>query len=81
MIPASYVVTVQGRHMMVEREDGKPIRCGWDTLQEIKNAYLGADVCAVEIFPPADEVVNEINRRHFFVVDGATVPSLLRRSF
>ena len=79
MIPVSYIVTVQSRHMMVERDDGKPIRCGWDTLQAIKDAYLGSDVCAVEVFPPTDEVVNEVNRRHFFAVDTSSVPSLFSR--
>lgn len=76
-----YRVTVQGDHMFVEREDGGPIRCGWDTLQAIKDQYLGKDVCAVEVYPPADEVVNEVNRRHFFVINGATAPSLLRRGY
>lgn len=79
MIPAAYIVTVQGQHMMVERDDGKPIRCGWDTLQAIKDKYLNPDVTAVEVFPPATEVVNEVNRRHFFAVDPAAVPSLWRR--
>ena len=73
-----YRVTVQGDHMFVEREDGGPIRCGWDTLQAIKNEYLGVDACAVEVFPPESEVMNDVNRRHFYLVSPAKVPSLFR---
>jgi len=59
--------------MIVERHDGSPIRCGRDRLQALK-------ACAVEVFPPGDQVVNEINRRHFFEVDRNLMPSLYRRS-
>ncbi len=74
-----YVVTVTD-HMMVEREDGGPVRCGWDTLQALKDEYLGPEVCAVEVFPPESEVVNDVNRRHFYPVDSFKVPSLARRT-
>ena len=79
----SYIVTVipttQGRHMTIEKENGKPLRCGWDTLQQLKNEYLGEDACAIEVFPPQHEVVDEINRRHLWEVTEA--PSLLRRNY
>jgi hypothetical protein len=78
----SYVVRVvpgtSGRHMIVAREGGGPVRCGWDTLQRLKNEYLGEDACAVEVFPPQSEVVDEVNWRHLWEVPSA--PSLLRRS-
>lgn len=78
-----YRVTVveglQGRRMIVEHPDGGEVRCSWDVLQALKDAYLGPEVCAVEVFPPADEVVDEVNRRHFYEVDTRRVPSLYRR--
>lgn len=78
----SYVVRVlpgkSGRRMIVAREDGGPVRCGWDTLQRLKNEYLGEEVCAVEVFPPQSEVVDEVNWRHLWEVQDA--PSLLRRT-
>jgi len=80
----AYRVTVldeiHGRRMIVERRDGSPIRCGWDRLQALKDEYLGKEACAVEVLPPSDELVNEINRRHFFEVHPNMVPSLYRRS-
>ncbi len=68
----------QGRRMIVAREGGGPVRCGWDALQRLKNEYLGEDVCAVEVFPPQSEVVDEVNWRHLWEVQEA--PSLLRRA-
>ena len=58
-------------HLTIERHDGKPIRCGWDTLQRIKNEALGEDVHAIEVFPAEKDVVNEVNRRHFWAVPDA----------
>ena len=57
----------EGRtHLSIERDDGKPIRVGWDKLQAIKNEYVGKDVCMVEFFPAQNDIVNEVNRRHFW---------------
>ena len=81
---SAYQVTVLDeihvRRMIIERRDGSPICCGWDRLQTLKDEYLGEEACAVEVFPPSDELVNEINRRHFFEVDPNMVPSLYRIS-
>lgn len=41
----------------------------WDELQAIKNAIGFADHCAVEIYPPANNVVNVANIRHLWVLD------------
>lgn len=65
--------------MTLEREDGGPVTCNWDTLQALKNYYLGWDACAVEVFPPKYELVDEVNRRHLWLVDPSKVPSLVRR--
>lgn len=82
-MPVKYLVTVteglQGRRMIVEHPDGGEVRCSWSVLQALKAAYLGPEVCAVEVFPPESEVVNDVNRRHFYPVDSFKVPSLARR--
>jgi hypothetical protein len=69
-----YRVIVEQRagrsHLIVERYDGQPIRCGWDRLQDIKNAYVGKDVAMVEYFPAMSDVVSEVNRRHLWSIDG-----------
>lgn len=66
-------------HLAVERIDGKEIKGNWDLLQNIKNEYLGEDVTAIEIFPAKLEVVNEVNRRHLWVIPAEMIPSLRRR--
>ena len=37
-----------------------------DNLQQIKNEYVGDHVTMVEYFPPNDELINEVNRRHLW---------------
>jgi hypothetical protein len=67
------------RHLTVARIDGKG-GIPWDDLQELKDEALGAAACAVEFYPPADEVVNEVNRRHLWEVpDEFMVPPLSKR--
>lgn len=41
-------------------------RIGWDVLQAIKNDLLGREVEAVEVYPAADDVVDEANLRHLW---------------
>lgn len=41
----------------------------WDELQDIKNKLGFKDLCAVELFPPENEVVNVANIRHLFILD------------
>lgn len=66
-------------HLRICRIDGEPVSCSWDVLQAIKDEVLGPEACAVEMFPPADEIVDEANIRHLWIVDVNSVPSLLRR--
>lgn len=40
----------------------------WDELQEIKNDLFGKDACAIEIYPPQDRVVNNLNMRHLWLL-------------
>ena len=50
------------RHVKVQRVDGND-GITWDELQQIKDEYLGPEVTTVEFFPPATNVVNELNAR------------------
>lgn len=72
--------TVHGftRHLKVRRRDGKD-GISWDTLQAIKDELLGEEVLAVEIYPPANQVVNEANIRHLWEVYEGVLPFGLRR--
>jgi hypothetical protein len=54
-------------HLMVTRRDGRD-GIPWDMLQQIKDEMLGPEVLCVEIYPPAAEVVNEVNMRHLWEV-------------
>lgn len=67
-----------GRHMTVERADGKD-GITWDELQRLKDESLGPDSMAVEVFPRADEVINERNRRHLWEVPEGFLPFNLAR--
>lgn len=40
----------------------------WDDLQRIKDQCGFAGHCAVELFPPADKVVNVANMRHLWIL-------------
>jgi hypothetical protein len=57
-------------HLAVSRHDGRD-GIGWDALQAVKDEALGPEVTCVELYPPADQVVDETNRRHLWVLPGA----------
>lgn len=61
------------RCMKVVRRNGQD-RITWDAIQALKNHYAGEDACFVEFFPPADQLVNEINMRHLWEVPGGWPP-------
>lgn len=66
------------RHVRVRRYSGKD-GITWDMLQRIKDDVLGPDVMAIEVYPPARELVNEANIRHLWEVPFellAKIPSL-----
>jgi len=52
-------------HLKVRRHDGQDV-IAWDVLQRIKDDLLGSDMLAVEFYPPQEEVVNDVNRRHLW---------------
>jgi len=64
-----YQTRFDGKHFEVERCDGKPIVSQWDVLYRIKNEIVGEDACLIEIYPSIDNLINDINRRHLFVID------------
>lgn len=41
----------------------------WDEIQSIKNAVGFQDKCAIELYPPKNDVVNGANIRHIFIVN------------
>jgi len=40
----------------------------WEELQRLKSECGRGDRCAVEVFPPDDEVINVANMRHLFIL-------------
>lgn len=66
------------RHLVVERHDGLD-GITWDQLQAAKNEALGPDAVAIEIYPAADDVVNEVNRRHLWEVPDTLLDGLTLR--
>lgn len=46
------------------------IRPSWWEMQRIKNELAGNAATAVEVYPPQDEVVDEANMFHFWVLPG-----------
>jgi len=66
------------RHLRVRRYDGLA-GISWDELQAVKNYYLGPDAQAIEIYPRAYEVVDEVNMRHLWEVPlHLQIPNLAR---
>lgn len=43
----------------------------WDDLQRLKAEAGFGDMCAVEIYPPDEHVVNVANMRHIFLINGS----------
>ena len=60
-------------HLKAQRTD-ETDGITWDQLQQIKDEYLGPDVAAVEFYPPAKTVVNELNMRHLWEVPDEWLP-------
>jgi hypothetical protein len=55
------------RHLGVRRHDGAEL-AGWDLLERVKNEVVGQDSIALEVYPPARDVVDLAPMRHLFVV-------------
>jgi hypothetical protein len=66
-------------HLRISREEGDdPIP--WDHLQAIKAEHWGDDAVAVEMYPPAADLVDEIRARHLFLWTGREWPNLMRHA-
>ena len=50
----------------------------WAAMQRIKDELFGADRLAVEVFPPRDELVDEANMYHLWILpEGMELPFTL----
>lgn len=54
-------------HLMIWRHDNQPVR-SWPELQRIKNEIAGAARVAIEVYPAQDDVVDERNASHLWVL-------------
>lgn len=64
-------------HLKVWRDDdGDGIT--WDELHAVKVEVFGPDTWCVEHYPSADELVNEVNMRHLWLVGPELVAALPR---
>lgn len=54
-------------HLRIWKRSGKG-GIGWDVLQHIKNEVLGADVWCIEVYPDANNTINEVNMRHLWTL-------------
>lgn len=57
-----------GRHLRIQRHDGKPITASWSELQQIIHEMAGPNSSFVEVYPAEHRVVDEANIRHFWEV-------------
>lgn len=69
---------LMGNHLTVEKFDGTD-GVTWDELQAVKNEMLGPEAACVEVYPPESELVNDVNRRHLWVIDWESWNHNLRR--
>ena len=67
-------------HLKVRRLDDRD-GITWNELQAVKNEVAGPTATAIEVFPPANRVVNDVNMRHLWVVpSGFPIPDLSWRA-
>jgi hypothetical protein len=66
-------------HLRVMRRDLKS-GISWEELQAVKDEYLGPDAQAVEVYPRACDVVDELPMRHLWEVPShVQTPNLASR--
>lgn len=66
-------------HLWIRRHDGEMVR-SWSDMQRIKNELVGPERVAVEVFPPVDELVDQANLAHLWVLpEGFSLPFGLGR--
>jgi len=61
-------------HLWIRKHLDEPIR-SWKDLMRIKNELVGENCVAVEVFPQADELVDEAHMTHLWVFEeGRSLP-------
>jgi hypothetical protein len=66
--------------LLVRRNDAQPVR-SWADLQRIKDELIGPERTAVEVYPPASELVDDANCYHLWALPpGAALPFSLVHS-
>lgn len=65
------------RHLAIA--SGSGIRPTWPEMQRINNDLAGASATAIEVYPPDDEVVDQADMYHLWVLPGRLPFSLTRR--
>lgn len=64
------------RHLAISSLSG--IRPTWPEAQRIKNELAGAEATAVEVYPPENEVIDQADMYHLWVLPGRLPFSLAR---
>lgn len=67
------------RHLAISSLSG--IRPTWPEMQRIKNEIAGPDASGVEVYPPAAEVVDQVNMYHLWIMPGPLPFGLAERNF
>ena len=65
------------RHLAVSSLSG--IRPAWREMQRIKDELAGGDKTAVEVYPPATEIVDQVNMFHIWILSEPLPFSLFTR--
>ncbi len=65
------------RHLAVTSLSG--IRPTWPGMQRIKDEIVGAAATAVEVYPPRDEIIDQADMYHIWVLPGPLAFSLFER--
>ena len=61
-------------HMQIRRNDANA-HIGWAVMQRIKNELIGPDRIAVEVYPKQDQVIDQANIYHLWVLpEGFELP-------
>ena len=71
--PVRLYMGIMDAHLKAQCADGKD-GITWDQLQQIKDEHLEPEVAAVEFYPPATNVVDELNMRHLWEVPEEWLP-------
>ena len=65
-------------HLWIQRHDGDMVR-SWADMQRIKNELVGQNRVGVEVFPPVEELIDQANIAHIWVMpEGFVLPFSLK---